>query len=209
MAKWMKRPILRASFLSTKACTSKSLTSAAMRTEWPVRSKAVISAMPLFPASRPSHICGAVFPTPQRRPMPVTTTRRWDILLSFLVVLQIRSRPSKTEPKGGLLSLLVLLDVLGRVLDGLDLLRVLIRDLDVEGFFELHHELDDVERVGAEVFLEAGAGGDFGFIHLKLLDNNLLNLLINCCHLAISYEVLGWARDKALRERATRLTAPV
>jgi hypothetical protein len=27
-----------------------------------------------------------------------------------------------------------------------------------------------------------------------LLDNNLLNLLINCCHRTISYEVLGWAR---------------
>ena len=36
MAKWMKRPILRASFFSTKTCGSKSLTSAAKRTEWPV-----------------------------------------------------------------------------------------------------------------------------------------------------------------------------
>ena len=95
-----------------------------------------------------------------------------------------------------LLALLVLLDVLGRVLDGLDFLRILVGDLDIEGLLELHHELDDVERVGTEIFLEACAGSDFGFIHLKLLDNNLLNLLINCCHRTISYEVLGWARTR-------------
>jgi hypothetical protein len=44
----------------------------------------------------------------------------------------------------------------------------------------------DVERVGAEVFLKAGARCHFGFVHLKLLDNNLLDLLIYCCHRAIS-----------------------
>ena len=84
------------------------------------------------------------------------------------------------------LRLLVLLDVVDGVLDGLDLLGVFVGDLDVEGFFKLHDELDDVERVGAEVFLKACARGDFGFIHLKLLDNNLLYLLVYCCHLRLS-----------------------
>jgi hypothetical protein len=82
--------------------------------------------------------------------------------------------------------LLVLFDVIDGVLDGLDLLGVFVGDLDVEGFFELHDELDDVERVRAEIFLEAGAGGDFGLIHLKLLDNNLLYLLVYCCHESFS-----------------------
>jgi len=76
IAKWMKRPILRASFFSMKRSGSKSLTSAAMRTGWPVRSKALISAIPLRPASRPSQSSGAVLPTPQTRPIPVTTTLR-------------------------------------------------------------------------------------------------------------------------------------
>ena len=83
--------------------------------------------------------------------------------------------------------LLVLFDVVDGVLDGLDLLGVFVGDLDVEGFFELHDELDDVEGVGAEVFLEARAGGDFGFIHLKLLDDNLLYFLIYCCHLFLLF----------------------
>jgi hypothetical protein len=78
--------------------------------------------------------------------------------------------------------LLVLFDVVDGVLDGLDLLGVFVGDLDVEGLFKLHDQFDDVERVCAEVLLKAGAGGDFGLIHLKLLDNNLLYLFIYCCH---------------------------
>ena len=58
MAKWIKRPIFRASFLSMKRRGSKSFTSAANRTGWPVRSNALISAIPLRPASRPSQTSG-------------------------------------------------------------------------------------------------------------------------------------------------------
>ncbi len=47
---------------------------------WPVRSNAVISAIPLLPARRPSQTSGAVLPTPQIRPRPVTTTRRCSIV---------------------------------------------------------------------------------------------------------------------------------
>ena len=85
--------------------------------------------------------------------------------------------------------LLVLFDVVDGVLDGLDLLGVFVGDLDVEGFFELHDEFDYVERVGAEVFLEACAGGDFGFIHLKLLDNNLFYLFVYCCHFVLLFSL--------------------
>jgi hypothetical protein len=45
--------------------------------------------------------------------------------------------------------LLVLFDVIDGVFDGFNLLCILVGDLDVEGFFELHDEFDDVEGVGA------------------------------------------------------------
>ncbi len=70
-------------------------------------------------------------------------------------------------------------DVVDRVLDGLDLLGVFVGNLDVEGLFELHHQLDHVQRIRAQVFLEAGAGGYFGLVHLQLLDDDLLYLLFN------------------------------
>src|SRR3954463_2776072 len=46
------------------------------------------------------------------------------------------------------------LDVLNGLADGLDLLRGVVRNVDVELFFELHHEFDRVERVGAQIVYE-------------------------------------------------------
>lgn len=48
------------------------------------------------------------------------------------------------------------LDLLRQLADGLG--REVVRDRDVEFLFERHHELDLVERVGTEVFLEARLG---------------------------------------------------
>ncbi len=76
-------------------------------------------------------------------------------------------------------ALFVLLDVIDGILDGLDLLGILVGNLEVERLFELHHQLDHVERVGAQVFLEAGARGHFGLVHLQLLDDDLLHFLFN------------------------------
>ncbi len=83
--------------------------------------------------------------------------------------------------------LLVLFDVVDGILDGFNLLGILVRDLDVEGFFELHDEFDDVEGVGAEIFLKACAWCDLSLVHLKLLDNNLLNLFVYCCHFVLLF----------------------
>jgi hypothetical protein len=76
----------------------------------------------------------------------------------------------------------VLLDVLGSVLDGFDLLGVFIRNLEVEGLFELHDQLNHVERIGSQIFLEGGAWGYFCFIYLQLLDNDLFNFFFNRRH---------------------------
>ena len=63
----------------------------------------------------------------------------------------------------------MLLDVIDRLADGLDLLGLLVGDGDVELFFELHHQLHGVERVGTEVVDEGGLPGD-----LVLGDSHLL-----------------------------------
>jgi hypothetical protein len=83
--------------------------------------------------------------------------------------------------------LLVLFDVIDGVFDGFNLFGILVGNLDVKGFFELHDEFDDVEGVGAEIFLKACAGCDFSLVHLKLLDNNLLYLFVYCCHFVLLF----------------------
>src|SRR6185312_3465497 len=128
MAKWMKRPILRASFFSTKFSGSKFFTSAAKVTGKPVASNPWMGAMPLTPARRFRQISGAEFPTPQIKPRPVTTTLR--------VIFWVKALFASFR------GLFVLLDVFDCVLHGLDLLGILVRDFQIEGFLKLHHQFN-------------------------------------------------------------------
>src|SRR6266404_4592051 len=114
----MKRPIFLTSFFSMKFSGSKFLTSAAIWQAKLVESNCVMRATPLLPASKPCHTSGVVFPTPQIKPMPVTTTLRPKLLAAFRV----------------------LGDVIDGVLHGADLFRVFIGNLDVEAFFEGHDQ---------------------------------------------------------------------
>src|SRR5208282_5660054 len=124
-ARWMKRPIFLTSFFSMKLRGSKFLTSAAIWQAKLLESNWVMRATPLFPASTAFHTSPVVLPTPQMRPMPVTTTLRPKLLAAF------RMLP----------------DVVDGVLHGTDLFRVLVGDFDVETFFEGHHQLDCVQRI--------------------------------------------------------------
>src|SRR5207302_953327 len=72
----MKRPIFFNSFFSTKFSGSKFLPSAAIWQAKLETSNCVMRETPLLPASRFFHVSSVVLPTPQIRPMPVTTTRR-------------------------------------------------------------------------------------------------------------------------------------
>src|ERR1035441_2250670 len=153
----MKRAILRASFLSTNSSGSKFLTSAAKVVVKPVVSKPVMGPMPLAPAISCRQTSGAVLPTPQTSPSPVITTLRGKLDKGLLAAFRF---------------FCILLDVLDRVLDGLDFFGGLVATLKVRALFKLHYQLDYVQRIRAQVFLEAGAGGDFGFVHLQLLDDD-------------------------------------
>src|ERR1700731_558113 len=118
----MKRPIFLTSFFSTKLSGSKSLTSAAIWQANLLESNWVMRATPLLPASTACHTSPVVFPTPQIRPMPVTTTLRPKLLATF------RMLP----------------DVIDGVLHGADFFSVFVGNLDVEAFFKRHYEFDRV-----------------------------------------------------------------
>src|ERR1700722_18552242 len=83
----------------------------------------------------------------------------------------------------------VLVDVVDRILDGANLLRVFVRDFYAEVLFQSHHEFDGVERIGAQVFDKRAAWGDLVFVHAQLLGDDLLHFFYssrisfaNGCH---------------------------
>src|ERR1700677_3470261 len=156
-ARWMKRPIFFTSFFSTKFSGSKFLTSAAIWQAKLLESNCVMRDTPLLPASSACHTSPVVFPTPQIRPMPVTTTLRPKLLAAFRV----------------------LGDVIDGILHGADLFRVFVGDFDVETFFESHHQFDGGQGIRAQGGHERRAGGGLAFIHTQLLYDNLLHFFVN------------------------------
>src|SRR5450759_4771440 len=166
-AKWMKRPIFLTSFFSMKSKGSKLRTSAAIWQANAEASNLVMRSTPLLPASRACHTEAVVLPTEQIRPMPVMTTRRAKLLAR----------------------LRVLADVVDGIRHGANLLRILVGDFNIEGLFEGHHELDGIERIGAQVIHERSAGRDFALVHTQLLDDNLFHFFINGCHVSPRFQV--------------------
>src|SRR5437764_10470969 len=75
--------------------------------------------------------------------------------------------------------LLVRGDVVDSLTDRLDLLCVLVGDLDPELVFELHDQLDEIERVGVEIFLERGFLVDLALVDAELLAQHFLHSLLH------------------------------
>jgi hypothetical protein len=71
-----------------------------------------------------------------------------------------------------------LLEIGDGVLAGLDLLGVLVRDLDVEGFLQRHHQLHDVKGVGPEIVDERRFGHDLLPADPELLHDQLGDALL-------------------------------
>src|SRR5262245_56734759 len=94
--------------------------------------------MPLLPAQRFFQYVSTSWPKQLTVPIPVMTTRRLIANLASwrLFVLQF------------------LFDVFNRLADSLDFLCRLVGNGDFEFFFELHHQLDSIQRVGIEVLDE-------------------------------------------------------
>src|SRR5687768_10032490 len=146
----MKMSIFFSSFFSMNWSGSKFFTSPANRVENAAASKRVIGPMPLVPAQSASQFACVPIPTGDTRPTPVTTTR----LFTWLLLLGVG------------------LDVVDGFLDARDLLRFLVRNLDAELLLECHHELDGVERVGAQIVHERRIRSHFLFIDAQLLHDN-------------------------------------
>src|SRR5213078_992681 len=112
---------------------------------------------------------------------------------------RFRARPPSSSrasdrASGAGACLLVALDVVDDVLDGADLLRLLVRDLHVVLLLERHHQLHDVERVRPEILDEGGLRRDFLLAHAELLADDLLHLLL---HAGSHYSSLALAPDQS------------
>src|SRR6266550_7509337 len=90
-------------------------------------SNLVIGAAPGVPARSAFQVDSTSVPTGVTRPRPVTTTRCGKLLPDLLV------------------------QVIHRVAHGAELLRVLVRNVDVELLLERHHRLHRVQAVRAEL----------------------------------------------------------
>src|SRR6185437_3006789 len=171
-----------------------------MRHFWSLASKWVIAPAPLLPARMFAQVVSTSPPSGVTSPSPVTTTRR--ILLSEPKPLfsNEQAQPDRAEPvearqgyakrpsttSGRTAEVpklsLVLFDVLVGVADGVDLLRRVVGDLDAEFFFEGHHQLDDVEAVGAQIVDEARVRRHLVFFDAQVLDDELLNAVGGIAH---------------------------
>src|SRR5688572_19739940 len=108
-------------------------------------SNRVMRATPLLPCSSACQFFSVPVPRAVISPVPVTTTRRFDTTVL-------------SSPPGLVQLLLVRVDVVDGVPDGLDVLRFLVRDLDLELLLHRHHQLHDVQAVGAKVLDEEDSG---------------------------------------------------
>src|SRR6516162_1788115 len=136
MANWQKRSRRFTSRAGTASLGSKSLISPPKRTLNSEQSKRSRGLTPLLPAQSLSQNSEISKPNAVTTDMPVTTTRL-------------------------VMALLLLLDVLDGVADGLDLLVIFVGNGDFENVLEFHHQLDHVERIGLQVIDERLVGGDF------------------------------------------------
>src|SRR5690348_8355943 len=158
IANWAKRSYRRASFFSRYSDGSHCFTSWANLTGRSAGSKRVIGPAPDFPATSASHVSATVLPSGVTSPRPVTATRRRTLLPHLLV------------------------EILHRGTDGLQLLGLFVRNVDVEFLLEGHHELDRVQAVGAQVLHEAGIVGELVPFDAELLHNDVFDLLLQLLH---------------------------
>src|SRR5262245_57046025 len=105
--------------------------------------------------------------------MPVTTTRRFIDRSSLR-----RCAPSLGIRHSGSLRVAphLLVEIADRVTHRTQLLGILVRDVDVELLLELHHQLDDIQAVRAEIFDEAGLVRELLALYPELLLDDVADL---------------------------------
>src|SRR3990172_5810801 len=174
MPKWINVSMRRASFADMYCVTSNPLTSPAICAEKAAGSKCVMREIPGLPARMLDQASVTVLPTGLMIPRPVMTTRRRD-----------NAAPLCVDCVDQRLSALLRVadDVIDRLLHCRNLLGFLIRDLHLEFLLEGHHQLDRVERVGAEVIDEGRFVLGLGLVDAQLLGNDFLDALFYVFHI--------------------------
>src|SRR6187455_1759317 len=166
--------------------TSKPATSPANFVANGVTSMRVMGLMPLLPARIADHAVAMSLPTGETIPSPVTTTRRLDTLSSMKCGVMGEGGGAgvylRTHARGTCLRLAAIRDVADCLAHSGDLLGVLVRDLDLELFFERHHQLDRIERIGTEVIDERSVIHNLLSLDAQLFGDNRLHLLFNRAH---------------------------
>src|SRR5258706_4193617 len=163
----MKLSMRRASLAERYLATSKSFTSPAILLLRREASNRVTRVTPDLPARTLSQASWTAFPTGLMMPSPVTTTLR---------------RCTVTEAPSARSGLGVRLHVVDGLLDGGDLLGVLVGNLGLELLFERHHQFDGIERIRAQIVDEGRFGLDLGFVHAELLGNDFFDPLFDVFH---------------------------
>ena len=92
-----------------------------------------------------------------------------------------RAQAGDDDAPGHFLALLPL-DVVDGLAHRLDLLGLVVRDGDLELFFQFHHQLDDVQRVGAHVLLKGGLARDLVLVHAQVFADDLDDTFFNGSH---------------------------
>src|SRR2546427_706469 len=128
-------------------------------------SNRVIGPAPDSPATRAAQVLATSFPTGVTSPIPVTATRRGERGGASLFAFPH-----------------LVVEIVHRGPDGAQLLRLFVRDVDVEFLLEGHDQLDRVEAVGPEVFHEARVVGELVALDPKLFDDNVFDLLFELLH---------------------------
>src|SRR5690348_5248774 len=174
-----ERSSRRASLRGTYAATSKSRTSQPNLTARSSVSISVSGAAAETPDASASQHESTSQPAGVFTPKPVTATRTLPLWSRAAV---IGASPNLGEHH------------VDRVPDGGDAFQILFGNLDVEALLEPHHELDEVEAVGVEIFLETSRFGDRVGLDTEHLDGNVTDRVecLGALHCMSSWD--GWDR---------------
>jgi hypothetical protein len=95
--------------------------------------------------------------------------------------------PARPSRAAGLLGGGRFFEKLYGVADGDDRLGLIVGNFDAEFLLERHHQLNRIERIGAEVVDEIGVLDNFVRFDAQVLDNDLFYALCDIAHFALSF----------------------
>src|SRR5262245_48909156 len=116
-----------------------------------------MGAAALSPAISDRQVGSTPTPFGVTSPIPVTTTRS-----------MMDGSATRADAQLRLGTRCVLVDVIDSILNCPDLLGVFVRDIDLERFLECQDQLDQAQRVGAEVVDERRLGLDVLLVDVQL-----------------------------------------